>query len=107
MVIVGELRSEEERLAGHARRLDAFPDLGLIRVRSRGVDVLVPVLESELDGVLDLAGRGLPGPCNLIVRPPISMMSRRTQRTEPEHGHLRAGVELDGLVNWHCDPGLY
>ena len=60
MVVVRELRGEEERFAGHTRRFDALSNLGFVRVRGRSVDMLVPVLERELDRVLDLARRGFP-----------------------------------------------
>ncbi len=90
---------------GTPRRFDPLPNLGLVSVRSRGVDVLVPVLEART------RPRARPRPARIStslrwMSGLILMMSRRTQRTEPEHGHLRASVKLDGLVNWHCVWGL-
>jgi hypothetical protein len=84
LVGVVELGGQEEGLAGDTGGLDALADLSLVLVggggcwersvpsgsvrkgNERTVDVLVAVLESELDGELDLSGLGLPGACRCV-----------------------------------------
>lgn len=81
MVRVVELRREEDLLAGHARRLDTLADLALVPVRGRGVDVPVPSLERDLDGLLDETRLRLPGAC----APPVSATFQRRLASHVTH----------------------
>lgn len=57
---VVELGGQPDLLAGHARGLDALPDLLLIAVGKGGVDVAVARAQSVLNGDGDLVGLALP-----------------------------------------------
>lgn len=61
LVRVPQLGGDENLLARDTGIIDALPDLVLILVNERSVNVTVPVLESEGDGFADLSRRRLPG----------------------------------------------
>lgn len=59
LVWVVELGGKENRAAGDTRCSNACADLLLVPVRGSGVDVRVPILQSEFHSVLDLHLYGL------------------------------------------------
>lgn len=60
LVRVPQLARDEDLLPGHARVLDALPDLVLVHVDECCVNVAVSVLKSDRDRVAYLARRRLP-----------------------------------------------
>jgi hypothetical protein len=59
---VVELGRQPDLLAGDAAVLDAAPDLSLVAVGQRRVNMAVAGAQGDLDRLLDLVGGGLPGP---------------------------------------------
>jgi hypothetical protein len=57
---VPHFASDEDLLPGHSTVLDPLPDLVLVLVDQRAVEVSVPDLERVRDGVAHLSGLGLP-----------------------------------------------
>jgi hypothetical protein len=60
MRVVPELGGDPDGLSREVGSLDAVSDLLLVHVDRRGVDVLVPTLESGEGGLLNLSGLGEP-----------------------------------------------
>lgn len=62
--------------------LDSLSNLGFVPVGRGGIDMSVPLFQRNFHSLFDLPWLGLPG-------------------AEPDHGHLRAGIESDVFVSRH------
>jgi hypothetical protein len=60
VIWVVKLRSDPNLLAWYARVFDALTDFFLVAVSESGIDVPVAFLQSYLNSLANLAGRGLP-----------------------------------------------
>jgi hypothetical protein len=91
-----QLGRDPDLLARHSRVLDALPDLALVAVRERRVDVAVAGVEGGLDGVADGAGFGLPSSCvaEWLAESGAAAQGRKV-RTEANCRNLGAGIELE------------
>jgi hypothetical protein len=58
---VPQLAGDEDLFSRHSAVFDPLPDLILVAVDQSGVDVTIPVLQSERDRRADLPWFGLPG----------------------------------------------
>jgi hypothetical protein len=60
-VRVPQLAGDEDLFSWHSAVLNSLPDLTLVTVNQSGVDMAIPVLQSERDRRADLSWLGLPG----------------------------------------------